>query len=1007
MNYINYHKHTYYSNIMTPDCIVSVEDYAKRAKELGHTTISALEHGFAGNVFEYYTVAQEYSLKMIFGMEYYYVNDRFEKDRTNTHLLVMARNPDGMKQMNSILSEANKSGFYYKARIDKELLLSLNPNDVVVTTACIGGYIGKYDDYETNFVEPLLNHFGNNLFLEIQSHVHPKQIEHNKKLLKLQNKYGIEFIHANDSHYIYPKQSIDRDDLLAGKNIKYEDEEGFILDYPDSDTIFSRYDKQDVFNHNQVKKALENTLLMNEFEDIHIDKEIKMPTLYPGFTHEQKFKKLVNLVGEEWLKDKKHLDKSEYKKYQDAIKFELKIIKDTKMEDYFLLNSKIVKRAKELGGVLTRTGRGSAPSFYLNKLLGFTEVDRVSAPVTLYPTRFMSKSRILETKSLPDIDYNCVSPEPFRESAREILGDDNVYWMVAYGTMKESEAFRNYCRSQNMEMSEYNDVAKDLDSYRNDQKWGKIIRESEKFIGVVDSISPHPCSNLLYDKPISKELGVIKVGDVYCALIDSHTSDDFKFLKDDFLTVSVWKIISETFKLINKPIPDVRTLSKLLENDDEVWKLYKDGITATLNQTGTDSGTAQVKQYMPKNIRELSEWVAAIRPAFASMKSYFLNRQSFSYGIPAFDKLLQSSDNFILFQEDIMKTLVYVGFPEDQTYGMIKAIAKKKKGIIEPIQDKFIKGFIEKTGNKDDADKVWQIIQDAVGYGFNSSHAYSVALDSLYGAYLKVHYPIEYYTVVLKIYDGNTTMTSKLLNELNYFGIEMLPPKYGYSKGEYFFDKSKNYIYKGIGSIKFLNNDVGESLYILSKQLKFNTFADLLFKVQSESLANLRQMKILATLNFFEEFGSNQKLLNIIDKYESRLKNKNLKDATKQKRLDEVREYESSLDDKKLNMKEQVKFEIEYYGYGATTSPESPKDLFLITEINTKYTPRLKMYNFKTGKTIDIKCKKQDIKSNPFGEMSIVKVQGVIQRFKNKLVDGKWTKSDEREPYLTKWSVIE
>ena len=171
-------------------------------------------------------------------------------------------------------------------------------------------------------------------------------------------------------------------------------------------------------------------------------------------------------------------------------------------------------------------------------------------------------------------------------------------------------------------------------------------------------------------------------------------------------------------------IPDVRELSKLVESDEKVWDLYKDGIVATLNQAGTASGKPQVMQYSPRSIRELSGWVSAIRPSFSSMKAYFLNREPFSYGIPTFDKILESSDNFVLYQENIMSALVYVGFLEDETYGLLKAIAKKKEGIIEPIHDKFIDGFkkrvIEEDGTSEDvaeeqALKVWKIIEDAVG----------------------------------------------------------------------------------------------------------------------------------------------------------------------------------------------------------------------------------------------------------------------------------------------------
>ena len=171
-------------------------------------------------------------------------------------------------------------------------------------------------------------------------------------------------------------------------------------------------------------------------------------------------------------------------------------------------------------------------------------------------------------------------------------------------------------------------------------------------------------------------------------------------------------------------IPDVRELSKLVESDEKVWDLYKDGIVATLNQAGTASGKPQVMQYSPRSVRELSGWVSAIRPSFSSMKAYFLNREPFSYGIPTFDKILESSDNFVLYQENIMSALVYVGFLEDETYGLLKAIAKKKEGVIEPIHDKFIDGFkkkvIEEDGTSEEiaeeqALKVWKIIEDAVG----------------------------------------------------------------------------------------------------------------------------------------------------------------------------------------------------------------------------------------------------------------------------------------------------
>lgn len=219
MRYNNYHKHTHYSNVHTPDSIAKVEDYAKRAIELGHTSLATTEHGYAGNIFEYYDVAKKYGLKFVFGIEYYYVNDRFEKDKTNSHLMVLAKNKRGMKQMLKIMSEASKTGYYYKPRIDKELLFSLNPEDVVVTSTCVISYINKYDDYEKNFVKPLMEYFGENFYLEIHDNTHPMQVEYNKTILELHNKYKIPFIHATDSHYIYTEDDKYRTIFLNGKGI--------------------------------------------------------------------------------------------------------------------------------------------------------------------------------------------------------------------------------------------------------------------------------------------------------------------------------------------------------------------------------------------------------------------------------------------------------------------------------------------------------------------------------------------------------------------------------------------------------------------------------------------------------------------------------------------------------------------------------------------------------------------------------------------------------------------
>lgn len=400
MRYNNYHKHTCMSNIRSLDCVVQPIEYIKRAKELdGDKAIYfTTEHGWQSDIFTAYTLCKENNVKMIVGAETYYVENRLEKDKTNYHLVMIAKNEDGRKDLNKILSEANKSGFYYKPRIDDELLFSINPNNMIITTACVAGRLRK-DEGLDDWLIKMKEYFKNNFYLETQNHNEEVQKKHNMKILELSKKYDIPIIHANDSHYIYPEDAKYRDLFLKAKGIVYEDESNFILDYPSYEEIIKRYREQGILSDDDIQQALNNTLIFDSFEGITIDTEIKMPHIC-----EDPKRELREIINKEWSEREMHeVNEDRIGEYLEAIREEMKIIEDTNMSEYFVLDYKIMKLGKEkYGGVLTRTGRGSAPSFYINKLLRFTDIDRLSSSVKLFPSRFMSTTRILETKSLPD-----------------------------------------------------------------------------------------------------------------------------------------------------------------------------------------------------------------------------------------------------------------------------------------------------------------------------------------------------------------------------------------------------------------------------------------------------------------------------------------------------------------------------------------------------------------------------------------------------------------------------
>lgn len=303
--------------------------------------------------------------------------------------------------------------------------------------------------------------------------------------MKLADRFGLSLIAANDSHYIYPEQAKDRLEFLKGKGINYGDEDTYILDYPDYNTFFKRFQKQGVLTDKQIETAIANTLLFRGCEDIYIDYSIKMPSIYPNLSADEKVTELKSHVAKRFKEIIKtdEITPEELPKYKQGIYDEMNVIEQTKeinTADYFLFNEKLVDIAiNKYHGVLTRTGRGSCGSFYINKILGMTQLDRFRLNIKLYPERFMSTARLLENRALPDIDFNVVSQEPFVKAAKELLGEHGCYPMIAYGTMQIGEAFRNVCRTHGLSYDEYNEIAKNIESY-SENKNGNLISKKRR-----------------------------------------------------------------------------------------------------------------------------------------------------------------------------------------------------------------------------------------------------------------------------------------------------------------------------------------------------------------------------------------------------------------------------------------------------------------------------------------------------------------------------------------------
>ena len=995
IRYNNYHKHDHYGNPWTMDCVVKPEEYCQRAIELGHDSVFTVNHGVTGNVFEWMELSKKYNLKMRYGMETYFVNDRFEKDRSNKHLVIVAKNNDGVMQLNDIMTEAHTTGFYYKPRIDRELLFSLNPNDFIITTACVAGI---WNDPE--LILALHRKFGKNFFLEVQFNQFAKQIEVNQELLRLSKEAHIPIIHANDSHYIYPQDSEYRDVLLKAKEIYYEDEGSSIMDYPDSDTIFHRYEKQGVLTRQQVAEALENTLIFDECEPITlINDDIKLPPISKNPTED-----LRNIIYTKWQDEKNNVPKERWQEYEDAISYELDIVEKTHMENYFLIDYVVAKEGQQkYDGRLTNTGRGSAPSFYITKLLGLTDIDRVASPITLYPTRFMSIERILGARSLPDIDLNTTDREPFIKATEDLLGKENCAWMLAWKPFQDASAFRTYCKGIGKDINEYDEIAKNLEAYENDNKWKKVIQDSKRFVGVIESISESPCSMLLYNKPVRKELGLVRTSkDKFCCLLDGYNCDKYKYLKNDYLTVTVWAIIRDVCKLAGIPIPTIREIDNLF--DDETFDIYKNGLTSTINQADSDFATGLVTTYCPKTVSEMSAFVAIIRPGCASLLQDFIDRKPYTTGVKELDDLLIEGNHRMIYQELIMKYLIWLGVPETGSYDIIKKIAKKKfkEAELAQLKAELLDGWKKRVGTEEGFIETWTVVEQAAKYSFNASHSLSYAYDSLYGAYLKSHYPLEYYTVALNYYGDDAVRTLKLTNELQHFGIRLKPIKFRYSKGDYSPSKDENSIYKGIQSIKYMNANIANEIYELRNN-KYNSFVELLGDIYEHTSTDARQLKILIELNFFDEFGDVNLLLaqkDFYDKFCDRSQFKKDELESLGISLDSIRPFAAKETPKMFTgvdfksfvsiaatkiqapprkLSAQIKAQTEHLGY-ITIADEKYSRMAAVLAVDTKYAPKLKLYSLKNGTTLDCKVDKRTFSKEKLEVGDIVRIRGTKEK---------------------------
>ena len=483
---------------------------------------------------------------------------------------------------------------------------------------------------------------------------------------------------------------------------------------------------------------------------------------------------------------------------------------------------------------------------------------------------------------------------------------------------------------------------------------------------------------------------------------------------------------------------------ELVKNDQAVWDIYANGYTMGVNQVEKASTTRKSMKYKPRNVSELSAFIAAIRPAFKSMYSKLENREDFSYGIPAFDKILQTEElpqSFILYQEQTMNTLNYAGFPIDECYGIIKAIAKKHPEKVKPLKERFITGFKDKIMQDDgipadkaeeDSARVWQIISDSCGYGFNSAHAYCMALDSLYNAYLKAHYPYEFYEVLLQTYSdkGKKDKVAELKQEMSKaFGIKEGEYKFGLDNRKFKADPDNQTIYPSLLSIKGLSQGCANDLYAMG-QKKYENFYELWKDMKKKKNLNSGKVNTLIEIGYFDDFGTIGKIkrfIDILDQLYDRSQfsksnppveflpiiRKYSEETDKQYRKFDydaaLTEIWENLEDIDIPFNERLKYELQNIGYVKTLVPDMSPDYAFVQEYECKYkNPKLTLYRLADGSTEIIKVRRKKYDEAPINVGDIIKTIECSEEGRwSKDQNGDWQQDNsDKESILKKWSFV-
>ena len=816
-NFVHLHLHTEYSLL---DGACRIDRLFERARELGQTAVAMTDHGVMYGAVEFYKAAEKYGIKPIIGCEMYLaprgMGDRvYNLDKDYSHLVLLAKNDEGYRNLIKLNSLSFTEGFYTKPRIDMKVLREYC-GGLVALSGCIAGRIpqsilaGDYPSALRHALE-MKELFGEDFYLEIQDHGIPEEKTVITGLARLSEETGIELVATNDVHYVNKKDAGSQAVLMCiqtATTLREGRPEGFLTDefylksYDEMYRLFSRFPSA----VNNAAKIADKCSFEFDFSKLYL----------PSFKNPEKISNVEYLRskcyrGLENIFKKHSIPQKAQTQYRERLEYELSVVIDMGFAEYYLIVDDFVSYAKN-NGISVGPGRGSGAGSLAAYTLGITGIDPIRH--NLLFERFLNPERV----SMPDFDIDFCN-----ERRREVIdyvisryGADRVSQIVTFNTLAARAAVRDVGRVLSLPYGDVDEVARliprSLDMtiekalqesdrlralYDTSDKIKELIDISSTLEGMPRHASLHAAGVVITDKPVSEYVPLCCCGDVTATQYPMNTVADLGLLKIDFLGLRFLSIIDGATRRIKEKNPEF-DIEKINLDDEKVYKYISEGQTLGMFQIESQGMRSLIMRLEPRSVEDITAAIALYRPGpMDSIPKYIENshnRDKIKYDDPRLEEILSVTYGCIVYQEQVMQIFrSLAGYTYGRADIVRRAMSKKKKDVMESERqvflygtpDRKIEGAIARGIEKSVAEKIFDDMADFAKYAFNKSHACAYSYLTYETAYLKYYYPAEYMASLITASLGDEDKINAYVAECRALSIPVLPPDINLSNAEF------------------------------------------------------------------------------------------------------------------------------------------------------------------------------------------------------------------------------